>query len=739
MIPAGRRILLDVSPPVLRSLTIEGTLQFDERDLSLTAGWIMVHGTLQVGSEARPYRKRAVITLDGPATDDVMGMGARFLGVMGGTLELHGEPRLGWTRLDASAAAGGTSLTLAVNADWRPGDRIVIASTDLDPFQAEEAQVASVQGRTVTLAQPLRYNHWGTLQTFAGRTMDERAEVGLLTRNITIRSDSATNVSGLGGHIMVMQGGAVHLEGVELFQMGQKAKLARYPLHWHLSGDVSGQYLRNSTVWKSFNRCVTIHGTNKATLRDNVCYDHIGHGFFQEDGAETGNVLERNLGLVSRAPAGGQALLPSDATPATFWITNPDNTYRGNVAAGSRGFGFWFALPDRPTGLSSGAALFPRRTPLGEFTDNVAHSNRNTGLQVDQGPKPDGSTETVSYRPRENPAAESPAVLATFRNFIGYKHGGRAVWLRGQDLRLANPTLADNAIGATFAASATFVEDGLFVGQSGNAGGSQLAAGFPVRGYEFYDGLVGAHRSTFVNYVPVAGRPMSALGYNRSNAFNVNTGNHAQEITLVNANAVYLEDPKVDKDGDRSAVFLDVDGSVTGGAGHFVVANNPLLATPACVRKPAWNAFDCPNRFVRVSVRGVNGELIGPADVQREDGPMATYVGAGGDPTSISLSLPANMRYTIRSRATVALRPQVFALGLAPTDWVQVTIPYAGSATPKVYRDYDTSKSLLVAATRAELDASVGDRFYHDSAAGMLQLKLMAKPGRDYAVLYVAP
>ena len=114
----------------------------------------------------------------------------------------------------------------------------------------------------------------------------------------------------------------------------------------------------------------------------------------------------------------GEQLLPSDVAPATFWITNPDNTYRGNVAAGSQGFGFWFALPVSPTGLSTASALRPRETPLREFTDNVAHSNRNTGLNVDHGPKLDGTTETAHYSPRQVPGDnKSPLVTAYFRNF----------------------------------------------------------------------------------------------------------------------------------------------------------------------------------------------------------------------------------------------------------------------------------------------------------------------------------
>lgn len=58
----------------------------------------------------------------------------------------------------------------------------------------------------------------------------------------------------------------------------------------------------------------------------------MGHAFFLEDGAETGSVLRANLGLLTRR---SNALLATDTTPATFWITHPNNTLVGNVAAGA--------------------------------------------------------------------------------------------------------------------------------------------------------------------------------------------------------------------------------------------------------------------------------------------------------------------------------------------------------------------------------------------------------------------
>ena len=89
-IPKGKAILLDVSPPALGNLTINGTLVFDNKDLNLTARWIMVHGRFEIGVPSALYTKKAVITLTGP-DEDVMGMGGKVLGVMGGLLTIHGE------------------------------------------------------------------------------------------------------------------------------------------------------------------------------------------------------------------------------------------------------------------------------------------------------------------------------------------------------------------------------------------------------------------------------------------------------------------------------------------------------------------------------------------------------------------------------------------------------------------------------------------------------------------------
>jgi hypothetical protein len=59
-------ILLDVSPPRLFLILIQGTLIFDRKNLHLQAVYILVKGgTLQIGTEAEPFEQQATITLYG--------------------------------------------------------------------------------------------------------------------------------------------------------------------------------------------------------------------------------------------------------------------------------------------------------------------------------------------------------------------------------------------------------------------------------------------------------------------------------------------------------------------------------------------------------------------------------------------------------------------------------------------------------------------------------------------------
>src|SRR5262252_7875257 len=186
-IAAGKDVVLDVSPPALGGVTIDGKLSFaNNRDLELTTEWVMVHGELEIGTEASPHTRKATITLTNnvPNEEPMKDMGDRGIMVMGGTLNLHGDRTHTWTKLADTAAAGSTSIQVLDAAGWRVGDEIVLASTDFNPRQAERRTIAAIKGNALTLDKKLEYMHFGKI-TFG---VDERGEVGRPTRNSPSRA-----------------------------------------------------------------------------------------------------------------------------------------------------------------------------------------------------------------------------------------------------------------------------------------------------------------------------------------------------------------------------------------------------------------------------------------------------------------------------------------------------------------------------------------------------------------------
>jgi cell migration-inducing and hyaluronan-binding protein len=633
-IGAGLDVVLDLSPPALHGMYLNGKLSFaDDRDLELTTEWILMRGELHAGSESRPHTRNATITLtDNVPGENINGMGDRGILIVGGTLSLHGDRENAWTKLARTAEAGSTRIEVLDARGWRVGDEIVLASTDFNPRQAETRHIAAISGNTLTLDQPLEYMHFGEI-TYG---VDQRGEVGLLTRNIKVQASADAEETYFGGHIMAMAGSSMKVSGITLTRMGQHLELARYPIHWHLIGDASGQYIRNSAIHDTYSRCVTIHGTDNLLVENNVTYNTVGHCFFMEDGIETGNQVIRNLGIQTKChptlpceptnlvlayqSTEGQrsphVLIPSDNTVSTFWITNPDNTYRDNVAAGSDQIGFWMAFPTNPTGAFEGTEIsantWPGRTRLREFSGNTAHSNFD-GLMLDRGPNAAGTFGIAGPNliSRADPAdPNSEVVVAVFDNFTGYKNRNGAVWGRGEMHLYTNLKLADNGIGFTHASGApgvapytSRVVDSLFVGESDNIGNPTtpeevaygrslpLPAGyadFPIRGYEYYDFHNEVENTTFVNYVPNELRDAGAISYLLFTSFGMSTRNSVKGLTFVDAKPVSFPPMQRRWASDwgrsaayRSAAFHDLDGSVGGIPGAYIVIDNGIASDDA--------------------------------------------------------------------------------------------------------------------------------------------------------------
>jgi cell migration-inducing and hyaluronan-binding protein len=439
---------------------------------------------------------------------------------------------------------------------------------------------------------------------------------------------------------------------------------------------------------------VTVHGTNNLQIENNVTYNNVGHCFFLEDGIETGNQFVRNLGIQTKchtskpcdptnlAPFGStstglnftttgqdskEVLIPSDNTVSTFWITNPDNIYRDNVAAGSDATGYWLAFPEHPMGQFEGTeiskATWPRRLKMREFKGNVAHSNFD-GFMGDRAPRADGKFAVGGYVSLANPAdANSAPVESVIEDFTSYKNRNSGIWARGEMRLYKGLKMADNGIGFTQASGnlgrslyTSRVVDSLFVGETENIGNpgtpAEKAAGrslpfpqvadFPVRAYEFYDFHHELDKVTFVNYQDNATRKTGAISYLLFTSFGMSSNNTVQRAKFVNAKPVYF--PPIDNRWSnddygntvyKTSVFNDKDGSITGVTNSYIVNITGIDVDEACEVKPTWNAAVCKGDVGRMNVGGGGGAVGfggfgggGP----RAGGPGAGPARAGGPP-----------------------------------------------------------------------------------------------------------
>lgn len=507
-IEAGQSFYIDQSYAI-GNLTIKGKL-FCKQDLlapiTITATSITLDGDgalLQCGTEDErfPGDIKFLLRDDGAAHAGHIHNGASLALTVtnGGTLRLFGnrQETFGWQRIRADVPAGSTTVSLEQPVSWRAGDAIVIGPTGFNFAEAEQRTVASVaaDGRSVTVTQPFTYGHTAFTKEYTEgnrrAVLDERAEVANLSRNIGISTagDEATlQDTKRGAGVVIQRYGNAFVDGVELSRGGQLGVLGAYPFHWHVAGDVPGQFLRNSSIHHTFQRCVTIHGTNYAEVTNNVCFDHLGHGFFFEQGNEVKNVMHHNLGMLSRRVEAGKGLLDSDmhsdqtvrfSAPSTFWVTNPDNDLVGNVASGSEGTGFWMAFsqgircgagsnPYACDGPSAQNNVFPARTDTLRFSENVAHA-AIVGITWDGAEDGEPSPLTLPQNPNGRKTVSThyfhDLQIPTFDQLVVFKNAACGVYFRGEPATFTNMIAADNGRSLFFAYNQR-VDNALVVGNS---------------------------------------------------------------------------------------------------------------------------------------------------------------------------------------------------------------------------------------------------------------------------------
>lgn len=632
VIPEHQAVLLDVSPPRLFLLLVQGTLVFDAQDLALDASYILVQGgTLQIGTPDAPFEHHATITLHGDryTSVELPHVGAKVLGVMNratehdhnshllggfggssapevdtamGTLDIHGTPRLAtWALLEATVDAGTGDLYLDRDVDWAEGEELAIASSSTNPTHAETVTVLSRPGPRHVVVTPVRRQHESFIYTPPAEalarhgTVDMRVEVGLLSRNVVIQGDENSHAQKFGATTIAAHGGRYRISNAELRNCGQSFLLGRYCSHMHVAGDMAHSYIAGNSIHHSFHRAVTIHGTHNTMVRDNVAYDVMGHTYFVEDGVETGNTFKDNLGMVTRKCS---ACLKSDTKPATFWTSSPANVWEGNRAAGSTAFGFWFELSALPVGAHRDVeGVCPLRTPLQYFADNTAHSNSRVGLRI-------YPFWTPMATPCDQYSASQPVYLHRFTSFASQQHAlfcKECGDIHFVDAKLVGGTLKANAFveqyhSLPYVSDRPFLDNTLHVARlEAPAQEDDVELGPAIWGPQ--DEFFHVRGSTIVNWGPHNGALSSCAKCDSSTLMKQGGYTTRWEGML------FVNSPKrVSWVAPFRDIFRDLDGSLSGQRGWV---------TPY----RAWNHFDTVS-----SHPGVVANVDGYADVDVFDG-----------------------------------------------------------------------------------------------------------------------
>lgn len=747
---------------------------------------------LLAGAEDCRLSAKIVVTLVGPpvsGSEIASGVGSKGIVAMHGSrLELHGvSPAVVFTHLAATANAGATTLITQVPTGWAVGSLLAIAPTDFGVRamdQSESVTITAISGTSIAFTPALSFMHFS-----AGY---ERAEVALLTRNIVIQGDAQSTSSGFGGHLMVRMA-VGQFSAVEFTRMGQRSVLGRYPIHFHFSEDASASYVRHVTLHNNFQRCIVMHDTQNLVVHANVAYRTEGHCIFLEEGGETGNVITHNL-VISGTVA---SLVPTDSEPAGLWLTNPDNTVEHNVVAGFT-HGIWYSLPERPIGASASkyaadAITWPRQTPIRSCKHNVVHSNLN-GLFVDLGPNADtGVAEVTQFLPRDPPRSAGffPISLVLPSRIIGtlaWKNARHGIWTRGYKHIVSDSILVDNLNGVDLVGGFNVLRDSTVYAETANVGHittpAETAAGRSLArphceycskiAVEWYDfgGPQYAVNVTVFGFTSTALRPAAAIGqlYCSRNAHTAS--NKLRDMHLVDSQALWLAKCG-EKENPKNLAFQDVDGSLVGIVGAWIVGPDPVLtanipATAGCTSQPTWgHAFtlgagpppyyysDATGEYAplvcapffegMVNVVIVNkdtaatdfGTTVSASEPVRgtwyalSNGASTTTTGEDADRPvrdSYKRNMAGRNMYAFKFAHNTPPHVEVHLFNQQVGDWIVIALPYPAAAAPLTIRWHIEAAVLPSASSRESL--SERTPWFHDTAAGWLYLYVSERAAR---------
>ena len=394
-------------------------------------------------------------------------LGSKCLAVLGQFTAI-GEPKLlSWSRLNSTATAGRSTLTLRDKVMWDVGDQVVVAPTGYfgkegelwsDPGGGAEVHTivsikTSSQGTLIQLNSPLNQTHLCTTvegESFCGT-------VGVLTRSIKISStdseDKSSSSFGFGGHIAVLDlikgvdgvsssfSGSVLFKSIEFQNLGQ-LNSDRYAISFSYSSTHKPSLISGCAFNNAYSIPVRAAGTSGLLVDGNVAINGTQGGVYIESTC-TNFTVSRNLIV-------GTNQLPSKVlssyqwtTPiGTFSIYSASGQVSSNVAAGSYDQGYMVATAMFFQKQGTSACQMTRGA---EFSYNLNTILSGRGFWNNEAVGCRGGLFVVNMGPQES-STDSCAILSGLKAWRGGHTGILSVDAES-NLLVADVVLAENHIG----------------------------------------------------------------------------------------------------------------------------------------------------------------------------------------------------------------------------------------------------------------------------------------------------
>jgi len=298
IIKNGWQMHLGCSTSNVQVLMVYGDFIWDDDgdyNLSVQALWVL--GSFSIGNATNPFTHQAIINFwggsDAASLDyEVVDLNKAIL--VTGNLEIYASPpSILWSTLTApiTPTTPGRLLQNAytitilddVTGIWNLGDLVVIESTGESGYSEEFTIASAPIGNSIVLTSGPSHNHFGDPNPTTlpdGSTIDYRARVGLLTRNVVITAEQ-TDDWGCTLYITqyANQRGYAYLNGVQISQCGQAGtSFGALQFDSLYSTGVNPSVFQNSSIHDSWSQVIVISSSNLININNNILARASGAG-----------------------------------------------------------------------------------------------------------------------------------------------------------------------------------------------------------------------------------------------------------------------------------------------------------------------------------------------------------------------------------------------------------------------------------------------------------------------------